>query len=135
MDIASDHLIRQRQSDAPTGGTEGVSQCDGPAHHIQRIPIDFTDRLRPSQFLFSPLLGLERLNIGEHLSRKRLVHLDQTQLAPSYVGAMQRFRNGVSGTHEELVARIECRNGVRADIGERLVPERPRRVLTHQENR
>src|SRR5436190_4063452 len=66
LHVAAAHLVRERRDDTGTGRAEGMPQRDGSAHDVDAVLVDGTDAVL-----------LEHAERGQHLSRERLVDLEE----------------------------------------------------------
>ena len=63
-----------------------MADGDRAAAQVQPAAIHLPHRLRPSQLLPRPGVGLEGLDVGEDLGRESLVHLDDGDVGGGYLG-------------------------------------------------
>ena len=77
-------LVGERDENAAAGRAERMPDRDRAAHHVELRPIDFANRLGESGAL-GPLPRHESGEVAQHLRGKRLVHLDEIDVARARV--------------------------------------------------
>src|SRR5439155_14126651 len=100
-------LLGERTDDARASRRKRVSQRNAAALWIELGPIDAAERRGALQLraaIFRRLPGLER---AEHLGCKRFVNFVDIEILQRDTGAVEHRRHGVSGRHEQTLARTD----------------------------
>ena len=111
------HLVRERRHASGASCAERMPECDRATASVHKVGVDTANRLRATELFVGKRSGFELLQSRKHLRGERLVHLDQIDVIEGDAGAIQRGRNRVRGTDQQLTRGVD--RGIRVGADER----------------
>src|SRR5690606_8815899 len=110
-----------------------MTQSNGTTAHVEVIPVNFADAFTASELFLCKFRRFKGLRVGEHLSGKCFMHINEINIRKSQSCSVEGNGSGIGGAHQKLLRRIERRERVGLDVSERHNTEGTRLLFIHQQ--